>query len=138
MSSRLPDSPDPFEEEGLPGMQDGLPEKRATGDAQEGIDPPRDYATAVEDYGTTAAEEAAGEPLELRVSREEPDVLARADLPASAPPPQQDPDEPAGRLTAPDQGAHADEEKDAVASDVGTDEGGYAAEEAAVEVHPDR
>jgi hypothetical protein len=43
-------------------------------------------------------------------------------------------DERAGRLVSPDEGAHADEEKDLVAGDVGIDGGAASAEEAAVHV----
>jgi hypothetical protein len=41
---------------------------------------------------------------------------------------------PAGRLVAPDQGAHPDAEPDEVAEEVGPDMGGYTAEEAAMRV----
>jgi hypothetical protein len=41
---------------------------------------------------------------------------------------------PAGRLVAPDEGAHPDAEPDAVAGEVGPDGGGYTAEEAAMRV----
>jgi Family of unknown function (DUF5709) len=44
---------------------------------------------------------------------------------------------PAGRLVAPDQGAHADAEPDEVAEEVGPDMGGYTAEEAAMRVEPE-
>ena len=44
---------------------------------------------------------------------------------------------PAGRLVAPDEGAHPDAEADAVASEVGPDSGGYTAEEAAMRVEPE-
>ncbi|MGI5291873.1 DUF5709 domain-containing protein [Nonomuraea polychroma] len=48
-------------------------------------------------------------------------------------------DEPrrAGRLVAPDEGTRADAEPDEVATEVGPDAGGYAAEEAAMRVEPD-
>ena len=53
------------------------------GEAQEGLElDARDTPLGVDDYGTTAAEEAAGEPLELRLSREEPDVLDGVDVAA--------------------------------------------------------
>ena len=52
-------------------------------DGQEGTElNARDTPLAVDDYGTTAAEEAAGEPLDLRLSREEPDVLDQVEEPA--------------------------------------------------------
>ena len=48
-------------------------------------------------------------------------------------------DEPrrAGRLIAPDEGAHSRAEGDAVAGEVGPDLGGYTAEEAAMRVEPE-
>jgi hypothetical protein len=48
-------------------------------------------------------------------------------------------DEPrrAGRLVAPDEGAHDDREPDEVAREVGPDAGGYTAEEAAMHVEPE-
>lgn len=75
----------------------------------------------------TPAEEREGESLDQKLSEEEPDVspdyIAAAD------------EEPrAGRLVAPDEGAHPDEEKDEIATDVGP--AGYAssAEEAAMHI----
>jgi Family of unknown function (DUF5709) len=47
------------------------------------------------------------------------------------------PDPRAGRLVAPDEGAHADGEADLVATDVGIDGGGASAEEAALHVVED-
>jgi hypothetical protein len=48
-------------------------------------------------------------------------------------------DEPrrAGRLVAPDEGAHEDAEPDEVATEAGPDAGGYSAEEAAMRVEPE-
>ena len=80
---------------------------------------------------TTAAELREGESIEERLVQEEPE-----------PGPEADPDEQwevdltdgerIGRLLAPDEGAHADEEKDLVAQDVGIDGGAASAEEAAM------
>lgn len=68
-----------------------------------------------------------GESLDERLADEEPDITAEHVTDA-------DPDPRAGRLVAPDEGAHADREEDEVATDVGA--AGYAssAEEAAVHV----
>lgn len=44
----------------------------------------------------------------------------------------------AGRLVAPDEGAHGDEESDAVGTDVGIDGGAASAEEAAIHLEPER
>ena len=78
--------------------------------------------------GDTVAEERAGESLDQHLAEEEPEVTDE-DI---------DPEQPrAGRLVAPDEGAHPVEEKDAVATDVGR--AGYAAsaEEAAVHIVED-
>lgn len=139
MTSRIPDPADPMEEEGLPALQDGLPSKEITGDVQDGVAVPGDRPLAVEDYGTTAAEEAAGEPLDRRLAREEPEVLAEADEPAREfedveNPYPEDRDERVGRLVEPDEGARSDQEADVVAFDVGTDTGGFSAEERAMRI----
>jgi hypothetical protein len=47
------------------------------------------------------------------------------------------PDERVGRLVAPDEGAHADEEKDEVAMDAGSAGGGASAEELAMHAIPE-
>jgi hypothetical protein len=44
---------------------------------------------------------------------------------------------PAGRIVAPDEGAHPDAEPDLVAGEAGPDMGGYTAEEAAMRVEPE-
>ena len=77
--SRIPDPGDPYEDEGLPATDNALPGKQITGDAQDDIPVPGDVPLAVDDYGTTASEQQAGEPLELRVAREEPEVLDAVD-----------------------------------------------------------
>jgi hypothetical protein len=43
----------------------------------------------------------------------------------------------AGRIVAPDEGAHPDAEPDQVAGEAGPDMGGYTAEEAAMRVEPE-
>lgn len=141
MTSRIPEPADPFEGDGLPVGEDGLSGKILTGDAQDGIVPPADHAFAVDDFGTTAREMAEGEPLADRLDREEPDVLADIDSPADEgegadQPFPENPDERIGRLVQPDEGARADAESEEVAVDVGTDLGGFSAEEAAMHVEP--
>ena len=75
----------------------------------------------------TAFEQSQGESLDERLAEEEPDVsdadLDQADIEARA-----------GRLVAPDAGAPADFESDAVATDVGTAGFASSAEEAAMHV----
>jgi hypothetical protein len=75
----------------------------------------------------TPFEESQGPSLDERLSEEVPDVTEDDIFGADA-------DPRAGRLVAPDEGAHADEEADEIATDVGP--AGYAssAEEAAVHI----
>jgi len=82
------------------------------------------------------AEERAGESLDQLLAEEEPepDPYAEADLPREGPFPDDDPEPRAGRLVAEDEGAHAVQEADLVARDVGIDGGAAGAEEAAVHV----
>ena len=123
-------------------MNDGLPAKRITGDTQDGIPAPKDDPTALDDYGTTAGEQQAGEPLDTRLAREQPDMGARANQPAdesasAADPYPTDKDELTGRVVQPDEGARPDTEKDESGYDAGTDSGGYSAEERAVNARPE-
>lgn len=75
----------------------------------------------------TPFEEREGESLDQKLSEEEPDISP--DDPDTA-----DQQPRAGRLVAPDEGAHPDEEKDEIAADVGPAGYGASAEEAAVHV----
>ena len=138
-ATRIADGPDPAM---LPGDRDDGP-------------------LAIDEYGTTAAEQRRGEPLDLRLSREEPDVTPDAIGPLRDAGPDEPPDadtgldegpvdphldsavsmydrdpaqRPVGRLVAPDEGAHGDAEKDEVARDAGASGGGASAEELAM--HP--
>jgi hypothetical protein len=131
MSARIPEPDSPLEEEGIPDLDDALPSKRATGDAQEGIAPPRDHPIAAEDFGTTAAEQRAGEPLDLRVRRERPDDSKA--YPDDAYP--EDPDLRVGRLVG-DREPGTNKEPDVEAHAVGTDGGGFAPEERAMHEEP--
>jgi hypothetical protein len=131
MTSRIPEPESPLEEEGIPDQSDALPSKRITGDAQEELEPPRDYPIAVDDYGTTAAEQRAGEPLDLRVEREQPDITtATTDQPYP-----DDSDRPVGRLVADREGG-TNKDQDLEAHSVGSDGGGYAPEERAMHEEP--
>ena len=61
-------------EDGIPSIEE-IPENvLLTGDPLEGELPPLDRPQAVTDWGTTASEQLASEPLEVRLAREEPDV----------------------------------------------------------------
>jgi hypothetical protein len=139
--SRIREASDPFEDEGLASPDPAWDGKRITGDEQEGIPVPAERPIAVDDYGTTVAEQAEGEPLDGRLAREEPDLLAgaghAADESEDADQPYPvDPEERVGRIVESDEGAREDTEPDAVAHDVGTDLGGFSAEERAMHIEP--
>jgi hypothetical protein len=142
MTSRIPERPSEHEAEGIPDPGFAEPGQLEAGDAEATTEPPRDVAIAVDDFGTTAAEQHDGEPLDGRLAREEPDVLAAVDLDADESAGSDTPfDERAGqgvgRIVEPDQGGSSDTEADLVAADVGTDLGGYSAEEAAMHLEPE-
>lgn len=80
-----------------------------------------DRPTAIDDWGTTAEEMSQGEPLELKLAQEEPDV------------PETD-ERRSGRLVELDEGVREDHTAQLVATDVGIDGGAASAEEAAVHV----
>ncbi|HWG95129.1 MAG TPA: DUF5709 domain-containing protein [Mycobacteriales bacterium] len=142
MTSRIPEPPSAFEAEGIPEPGTLAENEDETGQLDGAMSVPRDVPTAVEDFGTTAAEVHDGEPLDGRLAREEPDVLDAADRPADESATADTPFAQAagqgiGRLVEPDEGARTDSEKDMVASDVGTDLGGYSAEESAMHLEPE-
>ena len=142
MTSRIPETPSEHEAEGIPDPGFAEPGQLESGDTEATTEPPHDTALAVDDFGTTAREIADGEPLDGRLSREEPDVLAQAgaaaDEGAGADTPfDERSGQGVGRLVEPDEGAHTDTEADLVAEDVGTDLGGYSAEEAAMHLEPE-
>lgn len=113
-----------------------------------GWNPPEKWS-AGQGYGNTPYEEAVGETLEQRVAQEEPDPAAKPidELVEEAEAEAEEGDEDltdhevgverAGRLVEPDEGAHTDDEKDLLATDVGIDGAAASAEEAAVHVVPD-
>jgi hypothetical protein len=145
MTTHTPDPADPYEEAGLPATDDALPGKLITGDAQDDIVVPTERPTYVDSYGTTDLEASLGEPLGQRLAHEQPDVLAQLDKPwtdsgspedDSDDPYPSDPEERVGRLVAPDEGAHSDVDADEIAQDVGTDLGGFSAEERAMHIEP--
>jgi hypothetical protein len=169
-----PEAPDPYDALLDP---DDEAERGDISDALDPIDPgdpaldqtnlydtswsPPDRPPGHGDFGTTLAEEREGEPLDLRLSEEEPDVFEGIDDEDDAeiaterdaedpvihgslvaeggdtdvPAPSFEPQERrAGRLVAEDEGAHPDEETDLVARDVGISGAAASAEEAAVHV----
>ncbi|MEU7473967.1 DUF5709 domain-containing protein [Streptomyces sp. NPDC044984] len=124
-------------------MQDAVDERTYDDILDEGYSPP-EKPLGVTKYGTTAAEQHDGESLDQRLAQELPDTSVPAgdevgDLPGG----EGEPVDPeagtgrAGRLVAPDEGAHPDTTKESVAEDVGVDAGAAGAEEAAVHVVED-
>ncbi|MFF5532749.1 DUF5709 domain-containing protein [Streptomyces cinerochromogenes] len=131
------------EDAGPLDLQDAVGERTYDDILNEGYSPP-ERPLGVTRHGTTAAEQHAGETLDQRLGQEVPDVTPPAgdeigDLPGG----EGEPVDPeagefrAGRLVAPDEGAHTDTTKEEVAQDVGIDGGAAGAEEAAMHVIPD-
>lgn len=115
---------------------------------------PNEKPLGIDRFGTTNAEEEAGESLDQRLAQEVPDPNLASDLEASPSDFNVDSvdnnriededlrysevgEERAGRLVDPDEGLGADLEKDLLGTDVGIDEGAASAEEAAVHIIPD-
>jgi hypothetical protein len=65
-----------LDEEGVPDLEGPLPEKAKTGDPQEGAPPPNEEPQGSVEHGVAPAEEREGEPIDVRVSREEADTGA--------------------------------------------------------------
>src|SRR4051812_14502627 len=108
---------------------EGIPDLETPINQDEGLIPPRDHPQAVDEFGVTAAEERADEPLADRINREEPD-FDMGGVPDAA-------DHAiGGRLIEPgsEDVDAIDDEKDAVASLATEDEGGLSAEESAVHI----
>lgn len=130
------------EDEGILDPEDTL-DDRASDPYDEGWSPPERPLGVTRD-GTTAEEQREGESLDERLAEEVPDEQAPdgdgiGDLGDGEGEPLDDEvgDARAGRLVAPDEGAHADAEKDMIAEDVGVDGAAASAEEAAVHRVPD-
>ncbi len=140
-------------------LRDEDPETPA-GDRGSGAE---DRPLGAEKFGTTHAEAEQGESLDQRLAEEVPDGDGHdpvddvvADDPelfgssreetddavlgdAYGDPGRADQvDDSVGRLVAPDEGAHGDDEKEEVGTDVGRDGGGASAEEAAVHLEGER
>ncbi|MFE9675582.1 DUF5709 domain-containing protein [Streptomyces sp. NPDC006259] len=124
-------------------LQDALDERTYDDILDEGYSPP-EKPLGVTKHGTTAAEQHEGETLDQRLAQEVPDVSEPAgdgigDLSRG----EGEPVDPeagerrAGRLVAPDEGAHPDATKEEIAQEVGIDGGAAGAEEAAVHVVDD-
>jgi len=138
VTSRIPEPESEFEAEGIPDPGDTVEGQGAAGEEAYELSVPRDVAAAADEFGTTPYEEEHGENLDGRLSREVPDVLTdeettRQPVGDDLDTPYHDP-ETVGRLVEDDEGAHPDTTAETVAHDVGTDLGGYSAEESAMHV----
>jgi hypothetical protein len=96
----------------------------------------REHWSPGQGFGNTAAEELRGETLDQRIAQEEPETDAE-DWDEDDLDDEEVGQERAGRLVAPDEGAHGDDEAEAIAFDVGIDGAGASAEEAAMHVIPE-
>ncbi|MGI5373634.1 DUF5709 domain-containing protein [Streptomyces sp. CA-251387] len=134
-----PDASDQREDTGLLDAEDTLENDGVDDPLDRGWSPP-ERPWAVERVGVTAAERHAGETLDQRLAEEQPDLavpdgdgigdhdtdgeLLDNEVGAAR----------SGRLVAPDEGAHEDEESALVATDVGIDGAAASAEEAAMHI----
>ncbi|MFF7986712.1 DUF5709 domain-containing protein [Streptomyces sp. NPDC007901] len=138
-----PDGSEVQDDAGLLDASDTLDYRAGEEALDEGYSPP-ERPWAVEHTGVTAAEGQRGETLDERLAEEVPDLAV----------PEGDDlgdtwdtdgellddevgDDRAGRLLAPDEGAHEVTDSDLFASDRGLDGAGASAEEAAMHVIPD-
>ncbi|MFD6437376.1 DUF5709 domain-containing protein [Streptomyces venezuelae] len=129
-------------------LQDALDERTYDDMLDEGYSPP-EKPLGVTKTGTTAAEQHEGESLDERLRQEVPDdEVPDAERPGrdgigDLPDGEGEPVDPeagqdrAGRLVAPDEGAHTDVDKQVFARDEGIDGGAAGAEEAAVHIVSD-
>lgn len=130
---------DSIEDEGVLDASDTLDDDAVADPLDTGV-AAADRWSGADRFGTTAAEQRAGESLDQLLAEEEPDIDPYAE-------PFDDEDElirrgfegepRSGRLLADDEGFGDDEEADAVGRDVGIDAGGASAEEAAVHIVED-
>ena len=116
---------------GATGIDMSVDESMSAGEILDREHSPIDHPVAVNQFGTTASEQRAGEPLDLRLARETPDPAMDVEVPYLSEAEGLG-DEPAGRIVDLDEGARTDDVKENVAMDVGRDDGQRSAEEAAM------
>ncbi|MCD0485165.1 DUF5709 domain-containing protein [Streptacidiphilus sp. ASG 303] len=138
-----PQGDDVVEDAGPLDFEDTLDDRGIAQVLDEGYSPP-ERPLAVDEWGTTADEQHRGEGLDRRLARELPDLAVQdgdgiGDTVGTDGELLDDEvgDRRAGRLLAPDEGAHADTESELFASDVGIDGAAASAEEAAVHIVPE-
>jgi len=127
------------EDDGVLDASDTLDDDRVADPLDVGVAAADRWAGA-DRFGTTPAEERAGESLDQLLAQEEPDVDPYAESfdDEDELTRRGDEREPrAGRLVADDEGLGEDEEAESVARDVGVDAGGASAEEAAMHLVED-
>jgi hypothetical protein len=137
-----PDGDDQREDTGLLDSEDTL-EYDGVGDPLDRGWSPPERPWAVEHLGVTAAERQVGETLDQRLAEELPDLggaegdgdgLGDCDGTDGELLDNEVGAVRSGRLVAPDEGAHEDEESALVATDVGIDGAAASAEEAAMHI----
>ncbi|MFF0228117.1 DUF5709 domain-containing protein [Streptomyces sp. NPDC004629] len=135
-----PDGSEIQEDSGLLDAEDTLVNDGVEDPLDRGWSPP-ERPWAVEHTGVTAAEGHRGESLDQRLAEELPDLdvpdgdgIGDCQGSDGEPLDNEVGDLRSGRLVAPDEGTHEDEESALVATDVGIDGAGASAEEAAVHV----
>jgi hypothetical protein len=139
------DGTDPEEDSGFLEPEDTLEDTHGVRDVLDtGYSPP-ERPWAVNDWGTTGAEESAGESLAGRLAREVPDGVAdEGDGLGDASDTDGEliddevGDRRAGRLVDADDGGGSDTDDELYARDAGIDGAGASAEEAAVHIVPER
>jgi hypothetical protein len=135
-----PDGSEVQDDAGLLDAEDTLVADGVEDPLDRGWSPP-DRPWAVERADVTAAERQHGESLDQRLAEEVPD-LAMSDGDGLGDSEDTDGelldievgDTRSGRLVAPDEGAHEDEESGLIATDVGIDGAAASAEEAAMHI----
>ena len=116
------------------GDGDSLSDARGlTEPLDEGYSPPEKWSVG-QGYGNTPLEEELGETLDQRIAQEEPEPDPYAEDDTEDLDDGEVGDARAGRLIAPDEGAHEDEDSELYAEDAGIDGAGASAEEAAMHV----
>ncbi|MFG2602174.1 DUF5709 domain-containing protein [Streptomyces sp. NPDC048514] len=135
-----PDPSEIAEDSGVLDVEDTLDFDGVTDPLDRGWSPP-ERPWAVDHVGVTAAERQAGESLDQRLAEELPEAVPLAgdgigdcDGTDGELLDNEVGNLRSGRLVAPDEGAHEDEEAALVATDVGIDGAAAAAEEAAVHI----
>ncbi|MDO0928931.1 DUF5709 domain-containing protein [Streptomyces sp. TG1A-8] len=135
-----PDPSEIAEDSGVLDLEDTLDADGVDNPLDRGWSPP-ERPWAVEHTGVTARERLTGETLDQRLAEELPDVaavggdgLGDCDGTDGELLDNEVGDVRSGRLVAPDEGVHEDEESALVATDVGIDGAAASAEEAAVHV----